>query len=829
MFLAGKCQFCSTVMSNNDQDRSMQFNHDVGEIMEKLNHMMIGTQYESAASYIESLLNDKIGFIEANDILYLRGIRCYCLYLSKEYRRAIDTVLVLLQERESRGNLNLLYLRDIRTLALSRRGLCEFEECLSILNSVYNQLVKIKDPPEDFIQLSSTIQKDIEDTYKILNNDPVAPDVILGMAGINGPFGVQTLDVDDIEIPKGNTDLICLVKYLNIVVLNPYEIEIEFDFTLNNQHEIESWVSIEKNTAPPLFIFLLQRGGKVYNGQFDLKFKNYSSRRFHPHAFLRNGFSTIIHPGGYHPRSMHPIPECKKFRYIKSDCSAFFSPIPKEAQVHFKGKIMFSPPDGYSNKNIFRNFLILFPFGSVAIARPVITTGAGSVYEPETISLKNVEFLQDQDGFQAGKTTIDLPQQTNPLVGPASLVSDTDHWIYMSDMNFLSIEMNLKPLKNIVASFLISSEVIPIGIFNHIPGINLRNDPETESQSTFDLSGDYTKYNLVRRPVATLILENYSQSPCSFNVIIESDLLELREQHSVPIPPGQRKSIPVSPVINPDTRLFAQWQSNADFSQTIRNCPIKVSVYNELLEKDNTFKEIISKTYFTNILPPDFMVWAISELNDGSKLDLRLLIAKWVMPGARCIKQLCAECSFSENSVNPIEDFRRIYNRIAALQIEYDMERIAWGSEMEYLYQRVRLPSVVLSGRKMNCIDGCVLFASCFELLGYETMIIFIKTHDNEGHAFLGILDPKNAEQALFIETTIACVVPGKKQNSFDDATYTGLKLVEDNKEYLFENNGDRKSPPGEDPYYPFHRVISIRTARELGITPFEDKEIRSP
>jgi hypothetical protein len=58
------------------------------------------------------------------------------------------------------------------------------------------------------------------------------------------------------------------------------------------------------------------------------------------------------------------------------------------------------------------------------------------------------------------------------------------------------------------------------------------------------------------------------------------------------------------------------------------------------------------------------------------------------------------------------------------------------GAEMEYRFQRVRFPSVTLAHRRMNCIDGAVLFASCAESLGHSPAVVFVQ-YPSQGHAFL--------------------------------------------------------------------------------------------
>ncbi|MFZ4400535.1 MAG: hypothetical protein ACOYO1_10910 [Bacteroidales bacterium] len=67
--------------------------------------------------------------------------------------------------------------------------------------------------------------------------------------------------------------------------------------------------------------------------------------------------------------------------------------------------------------------------------------------------------------------------------------------------------------------------------------------------------------------------------------------------------------------------------------------------------------------------------------------------------------------------------------------------------------QRVRTPFESIRDRSANCIDGAVLFASLFENLGMEPLIIL-----GPGHAIVGLRYFEGSSQTLFIETTMVGV-----------------------------------------------------------------------
>lgn len=64
--------------------------------------------------------------------------------------------------------------------------------------------------------------------------------------------------------------------------------------------------------------------------------------------------------------------------------------------------------------------------------------------------------------------------------------------------------------------------------------------------------------------------------------------------------------------------------------------------------------------------------------------------------------------------------------------------------------QRVKRPSDTIKLKGGNCIDGSVLFASCFEAIGgFEPLIVIIP-----GHAFVGLRTWVDSNNYIFIETT---------------------------------------------------------------------------
>ncbi len=103
--------------------------------------------------------------------------------------------------------------------------------------------------------------------------------------------------------------------------------------------------------------------------------------------------------------------------------------------------------------------------------------------------------------------------------------------------------------------------------------------------------------------------------------------------------------------------------------------------------------------------------------------------------------------------------------------------------------QRVKRPSDTIKLKGGNCIDGSVLFASCFEAIGFEPSIAIIP-----GHAFVGIKTWADSNNYIFIETTAVSAY------NFDKALIPQQNVFSKYKENL--------------------RLIDIKKAREYRIKP---------
>lgn len=200
----------------------------------------------------------------------------------------------------------------------------------------------------------------------------------------------------------------------------------------------------------------------------------------------------------------------------------------------------------------------------------------------------------------------------------------------------------------------------------------------------------------------------------------------------------------------------------------------------------------------------DEMIWSLK-----SSFDTAILIAAWVTPNDNKVEEILSnakeklyERSLSGyQSSDIISQVKAIFNAVRNAKISYVSSTMSFGKIG--FTQRVRLPKESISQKSANCIDGTVLFASLFENIGLEPLIVLIP-----GHAFVGVRLALNSKEILFIETTMV----GRPilKSIFTLETTFDAAFKEGSAKY---NNAIRTSPSSV-------HIIDIKKARENGIYP---------
>jgi len=101
---------------------------------------------------------------------------------------------------------------------------------------------------------------------------------------------------------------------------------------------------------------------------------------------------------------------------------------------------------------------------------------------------------------------------------------------------------------------------------------------------------------------------------------------------------------------------------------------------------------------------------------------------------------------------------RAIYIALQKQRLSYVKSSLTFGANPA-VSERIRTPRESIAASSANCIDAAVLFASAFENLGMEPVIVLVP-----GHAYVGVKSAENSDRKLYIDVALTGRFP------FDDA-----------------------------------------------------------
>jgi hypothetical protein len=215
-------------------------------------------------------------------------------------------------------------------------------------------------------------------------------------------------------------------------------------------------------------------------------------------------------------------------------------------------------------------------------------------------------------------------------------------------------------------------------------------------------------------------------------------------------------------------------------------------------------KIIFQETRNLNIRAVDDMIWSLN-----SPWDTESLIASWVTPNDPMVEEILSVAKemlpgkklpgYSSSDVR--EEVKAIFNAVSNYKISYVNSAMYFGQVG--FTQRVKLPEESISEKSVNCIDGAVLFASLFENIGLQPLIIL--TND---HAFAGVRLAPNSKGILCIEITIAGRPMVDSSSSFTAAFEDAVKEATGEYNYSAQNGSGAL------------RIIDIKRARAMRIYP---------
>jgi hypothetical protein len=173
---------------------------------------------------------------------------------------------------------------------------------------------------------------------------------------------------------------------------------------------------------------------------------------------------------------------------------------------------------------------------------------------------------------------------------------------------------------------------------------------------------------------------------------------------------------------------------------------------------DMAGRVIFRETVPVRLRSADDMYW-------GAEFKYAQFIASWVTPHDREVERLLGEAKeymprrrmpgYETEKSDALQErattaqARAIYRALQHKGISYVKSSLTFGGHQD-VSERVRMPFESLHQVSANCIDGAVMYASLFENLGMDPVVVLVP-----GHAYVGVRVAENSERYLYIETSL--------------------------------------------------------------------------
>jgi len=215
-----------------------------------------------------------------------------------------------------------------------------------------------------------------------------------------------------------------------------------------------------------------------------------------------------------------------------------------------------------------------------------------------------------------------------------------------------------------------------------------------------------------------------------------------QEIQVVEVAPGETRTFLFAPTFGP--RLFANREI----------VPATASV---------VATDMATHLVFTGTAP--VRLRAAEDMYWGADFKYAPFIAAWVTPHDPQVEQILSRAKeyapgrrlpgyeTDKNTAAQVHETyvqaRAIYRALQEAGISYVKSSLTFGGHQE-VSERVRLPRESLRRISANCIDGAVMYASLFENLGMDPVVVLVP-----GHAYVGVREAENSQDYLFIETSL--------------------------------------------------------------------------
>jgi hypothetical protein len=215
-----------------------------------------------------------------------------------------------------------------------------------------------------------------------------------------------------------------------------------------------------------------------------------------------------------------------------------------------------------------------------------------------------------------------------------------------------------------------------------------------------------------------------------------------QEIQVVEVAPGDTRTVNFAPVFLP--RLF----SNREI--------VAATAVVTITEGDG--RTVYSGTVPIRLRAAEDMYW-------GPQFKYAPFIAAWVTPHDAQVEQILSRAkefmpgrrlpgyepwkNTAAQVHSTYEQARAIYQALQERGVSYVKSSTTFGQHLD-VSERVRFPNESLNQVSANCIDGVVMFASLFENLGMDPVVVLVP-----GHAYVGVREAQHSEDYLYLETAI--------------------------------------------------------------------------
>jgi hypothetical protein len=156
---------------------------------------------------------------------------------------------------------------------------------------------------------------------------------------------------------------------------------------------------------------------------------------------------------------------------------------------------------------------------------------------------------------------------------------------------------------------------------------------------------------------------------------------------------------------------------------------------------------------------------SVDDMYWGSGFKYARFIASWVTPHDTGVEQMLSRAKEfmpgrrlpgyeawktpDQQRESTYVQARAIYRAVQNKGVSYVKSSITFGGHNS-VSERVRMPYESLRHVSANCIDGVVMFASLFENLGMDPIVVLVP-----GHAYVGVRTAQTGDRYLYLDTAL--------------------------------------------------------------------------